>query len=93
MVTIWKYPLRIMDEQTLSMPEGATILSAQVQHESICVWALVIPARKIVDRVIHIVGTGHSVSAEKAKRWRFIDTVQLGGGSLVFHIFDEAPQL
>lgn len=41
--TIWKYPLAITDTQNVMMPEGAEILSAQMQGDTLCLWALVNP--------------------------------------------------
>jgi len=37
--TTWKYPLEITDEQNLMMPEGAEILTAQMQGGTLCLWA------------------------------------------------------
>jgi hypothetical protein len=62
---IYKYPLRIADEQAVPMPAGARILSVQDQDGQLCVWALV-DADVHADtrtpmprRTFYIVGTGH----------------------------------
>ena len=41
MKTIWKFPVPVNDGNVLEMPEGAKILSVQVQGETPCLWALV----------------------------------------------------
>lgn len=48
MKTIWKYPLQVLDRQTLFMPPGAEILSLQTQFGNPCLWARVaiVPPRK-----------------------------------------------
>lgn len=85
-MTIWKYPLIIEDEQTLQMPRGAVILSAQVQHGSLFLWAMVDPTQPHDERDIEIIGTGMEFS--EAPR-NYIGTVQMAGGNLVWHIFEK----
>lgn len=84
--TIWKYPLRLVGEQAIQMPKGAEILCAQVQGEgAICVWALVDPKVEKEERMIVIYGTGHPVTDLHCK---YIGTVQMDGGSLIWHVFE-----
>lgn len=40
---IWKYSLEITDDQILGIPENAKILTAQLQNDVACIWALVNP--------------------------------------------------
>lgn len=86
--TIWKFPLRVADTQQVSVPRGAQILSAQVQHGALCLWALVEPDEPREDRTIVIVGTGNQ--APIMTRLRHIGTAQMAGGSLVWHVFEVA---
>ncbi len=83
--TIWKYHLEITDTQNVMMPEGAEILSAQMQGDSLCLWALVNPDAPKQRREIEVLGTGNP--APDAKR-RYISTTQMHGGALVWHIFE-----
>lgn len=84
--TIWKYPLEFTDTQNVMMPEGAEILTAQLQNGGgLCVWALVNPGAPQQRREIEVLGTGNP--APEAKR-RYIATVQMQGGKLVWHIFE-----
>ena len=87
--TIYKYPLNLTDEQVLKLPQGYRILSVQVQTGQVTLWAIVNPTNKPVETKIRIHGTGHSVK-EHEKLWH-IDTIQLDGGVLVFHVFEEIP--
>ncbi|WP_269581880.1 DUF7352 domain-containing protein [Roseibium sp. Sym1] len=85
METIWKFTISPTDEVSIQMPEGATVLSAGVQGETMCLWAQVNPEKKTVVRRFYVVGTGHLMPIGSL---RFIDTVQMMNGALVFHIFE-----
>ncbi len=82
---IFKYPLEISDKQEVILPKGAEILHANVQNESLFIWALIDPGAETIEEIrdIFIYGTGHPVSPI-AKR--YISTVFMG--SLVFHVFE-----
>lgn len=86
MRTIWKYPLEIADRQVVRMPSGAQVLSAQVQHGQLCLWAIVDDDRDVADTQVHIAGTGHPLDAINPS-WRHVGTVQMLEGRLVFHVF------
>lgn len=85
--TIWKFQLDHRKQQVL-MPEGAEMLSVGLQGGidagSVCLWAMVDPDSPKVTRHIKWVGTGHPTEGEG----KFIGTVILEGGALVFHFFD-----
>lgn len=83
---IFKYPLEILDERYVLMPDGAEIISAQVQHGTLCLWAIVEDGRQKSRRLIEIFGTGHAIP--NADR-RFIGTVQMAGVALVWHVFEK----
>lgn len=87
METVWKYPIPVQDEVVLSVPEGAHPLSVQVQNGELCVWMFVSSDRPLVKRVLRVAGTGHALSSE-VRPGKFIGTVQLAAGMLVFHVFD-----
>jgi hypothetical protein len=68
------------------MPAGSLILSAHSQGETICLWARVNRNQpKLETRIIEAYGTGEGF--DEAPR-RFIGTVLLSHGSLVYHIFE-----
>jgi len=93
-MTIWKYVLKPTCE--LEMPKGAQILSVQTQQqmnvgsgaqsEEVCLWALVDPAQPKETRRFSVFGTGHTVLTDVGMR--FLGTVQLELGRLVFHVFE-----
>ena len=86
MEVIWKFPIKVTDEVTLEVPEGAQILSIQVQKEVPCLWAKVNPENPKKRMKIRIYGTGHEYQEISGV---FIGTFQMQGGSFVFHAFLE----
>lgn len=89
MKTVWKFPLRIDDRQTVMMPVDAQILHVDWQEGTeACVWALVddeSPARE--KRWFRISGTGHPLP-DFAPWWRFVGTFLMRPLGLVFHVWD-----
>ncbi len=85
-LTIWKFPLKIVEAQTLEMPQGARLLSVQGQNDVPTLWAMVDPTSSTVSRTIHLVGTG-SYGTDEATM-PHVGTVQTHGGQLVWHVFD-----
>ena len=86
---IWKYKLRLEDEQEVHLPGGATVLSVTEQYGELVVYYWVLPdAEDREIRTIRIVGTGHSVDAHFSALNKYIGTVVTAGGSLVWHIFE-----
>lgn len=91
MRSVYRYPLQLVDEQEIELPDGAEILSIQRREgrvDAVDLWALVDPSAPPVKRRFHVVGTGHKVLF----RGRFLATVQIHHGQLVFHVF-ESTQL
>jgi hypothetical protein len=88
--TIWKFTLDPMGSigsiVGVSMPTGAEVISAGVQWDKINVWAIVDPDAPISTRFFFVIGTGHEFP--EGDGVKFINTVQLIGGSLVMHIFE-----
>ena len=87
MKTVWKFPLRVDDEQIVSMPDNAHILCVQDQSGTPCLWALVDPANPPRERKILISGTGH-IREDLDDLVNYIGTFQMYGGGLVFHVFE-----
>ncbi len=86
---IWKYKLGVINSQIIVMPSDAQLLSVQVQNDQPCLWALVDPKKaEVEDRTIEIVGTGQEIHYDMGNAISFIDTFQLSGGALVFHVFE-----
>jgi hypothetical protein len=88
MKTIYKYPFRIQDEQMLAMPEGAQILSVQMQGTIPTIWALVASEAPLKPRKIEVYGTGHEIV--DLNSLQYLGTVQERG--FVWHIFERATR-
>jgi hypothetical protein len=84
MRTVWKFPLVMTDYQSINMPHGAEILTVEMQGDQPCLWALCEPENALRPRSIWIHGTGHRVGDIA----RYIGSVQMMGGALVFHVFE-----
>ncbi len=88
MKVIWKYELPVQGIRILKMPESAEILSAEVQRNKLCLWVMVESENKKVARFIEIIGTGNPIEETLNVVRIFIDTIQLYGGDLIFHVFE-----
>lgn len=84
---IYKYPVPLVDEPAVQLPRYAQVLTAQVQHGALQLWALVDPSEPVDAVQLRIVGTGHAFA--DADQWRYLSTFQLNGGALIFHVFQE----
>lgn len=85
---IWKFPLRITDEQVIKIPKGSVILCVQ-QHGYPCIWAQVFPHMEMVERTIEVFGTGHTMQQDGENQRSYLGTVQIN--QLVWHIFERFP--
>lgn len=81
MITIWKYPLELTYRQTITIPRYPTFLTAQMQGDTIVLWAQVITESEPVKYAIEIAGTGHELNSTA-----YIATVQQD--QFVWHIFN-----
>ena len=82
---VWKFTIDPFDTVDITMPEGSQILTLGVQNQEVQMWARVDPDARPVTRRIAIAGTGHTRIDMDGP---YLGTVQLLGGSLVFHAFD-----
>lgn len=85
MKTIYKYPLEIIDYQSIEIPLGSEILTVQIQNEIPCIWAIVNPDFIKIKYTFRIFGTGNPI--EDDFKGSYIGTYQSQGGKLVFHVF------
>lgn len=85
---IWKFPLKITDIQSVLMPMGAKVLTAQFQHGCLFLWALCDEKETVFQgRYIRIIGTGNPVYGDVPEK--YIATAQQFNGELVWHVFEE----
>lgn len=88
MKTIHKYTLAdnpTSQTQLVEMPEGAEILTAQIQFGEICLWAKVDTERSNTGRLIAIRATDQMIKSASIIE-TYIATVQ--HGAFVWHIFE-----
>jgi len=90
MKTIYKYTLPVQDYAVVRIPEGHQTLSVALQHDQICVWALVDTSEAPRGVAFRIAGTGHPLG--DADGWIFRGTVLMMNGTLVFHVFEDVPK-
>lgn len=84
--SVWKFPLKVDDEQSISIPAGFTPLKVDVQQGVPCLWALVNPAVEKTDVVVRIYGTGHPID-DFVRGDQYVDSFMMYDGQLVFHVF------
>lgn len=89
MVTVHKTTINFEDVSDcveIDCPAHSEILSAAVQYPGqIAIWYRCDPGHPKTRRTIHVVGTGQPAPAGA----RFISTLLLRNGALVFHLFDK----
>ena len=84
MKTIHKYQMKkFMDP--IMMPEGAEILSIQIQRLTICIWAMVNDEAPIKQRDIYMFGT-YQILPKDMSEYKYITTLQVG--ELIWHFFE-----
>ena len=85
--TVWKFPVPFPgpDVFEIEMPQHAEVLTVQVQHGELQMWAYCNPSFALVPRHFRIAGTGHPITDEIQK---YVSTFQIAGGILVFHVFE-----
>ena len=85
--TVWKFPIPIADDFVLKMPRDAEILFVGNQGDQACLWARVVPDRRVEDRRFYLRGTGHPIDLD----CKHVGSFMLYAGNLVFHIFEALP--
>ena len=86
MKKIYKYPLEITDAQMIEIPEGAEVLTVQLQEETPCLWAKVSPANKLVKYRVRIIGTGHAIYDDETLG-KYVGTFLIKEDKGVFHVW------
>lgn len=89
MITVYKYPTplgRGPDNFAVMMPTNAEILTVMLQHNDACIWAKVDTENGHEERSFRWAGTGHALDSAKINK--YVGSVMLMGGSLVFHLFE-----
>lgn len=97
--TIWKFPImgRIKNDGQgdyfdIPLSPEAVPLAVQTQHGEPQMWVrtpadAILPDHDTPPRRFYICGTGHNLHPDAGKH---LDTFQMEGGALVFHVFEGA---
>lgn len=86
MKTIYKYPLQLVDQQTLTLSLDY-LLDVKEQDGQLCLWAVVDTDLTPREVSIRIVGTGHPFP--DSDTCIHINTVVMSYGGLVWHVFEQ----
>jgi hypothetical protein len=86
MRTIWKFDV-FPGHFTVVMPEGARVLTCQVQGGNAQMWAMVDPDAPTVKKDFVTTGTGKYLDDSLVEAMDYIGTFQPTPG-LVFHLFE-----
>jgi hypothetical protein len=91
---VWKYKVPVGEvhgaNSTISMPEGAQIVSVGTQWAEVWVWAIVDPQRPRVERRLGYFATGGQLPD-----WDYVGTAHiigrdpLAGSAYVWHVFED----
>lgn len=84
MKVIYKYPLSDWSA-TIEMPQGAQVLTAQLQGDKTFIWALVDTDKPKEERTFATIGTGHDAGKYNGELI-YINTIFQSG--FVWHIFE-----
>lgn len=85
--SIWKYVLVAETVNTIEVPLGTELLSAEAQGEEIVVYALVNTNETSNQKIeIRTYGTGHEIDVNITD-YKFLGTAKLYNGSLMSHVF------
>ena len=83
MKRIFKYPIQIISEQEIEMPQGAEVIHAGLDPQGLmCIWAIVDPRNEAEPVSILVYGTGESMPFDPAKH---ISSFQ--DGQFMWHVF------
>ena len=88
MRTIYKYPITVQDDISIEMPQGAKVLTVQMQRGIPCVWAIVDPDNEPAAKYFRLAGTGHPITERVSRLLRHIGSFQMEGETLIFHLFE-----
>jgi hypothetical protein len=83
---IYKYTILVCDEFVLNLPVGAKLLSVAEQKGEMVLYAMVIPELPLRPVKIRVVGTGKPIPDDMSE-FKFLGTIKLYDGKLMFHIF------
>lgn len=90
MLTILKYEIpdpKKAPEFSITLPQGAEILTAQSQNNEPQIWVLLNPKNPAETRNFFVIVTGGFIK-EKKEKLNYVGTFQMDEGSFVGHVFE-----
>ena len=81
--TIWKFPLPKTGQNWIDIPSGWRALTAQMQGDTLTLWASVYPNLPNIHTSVLVLGTGWEHDLDG---WDYVATAQDRGG-FVWHVF------
>jgi hypothetical protein len=90
MKSVWKYPLRIENEQVIRVPTGAKPLHVGFQLGQPYIWWMLTDSKEVVaGRTVKIRGTGHEIDFD-LNQFQYVGTlVEQEPLSFVYHVWVE----
>lgn len=91
METIWKFEIEPKDGKVeVLLPVGSEVLSCGAIGDSVYVWAKFSTDEGTGSepRYFEVFGTGHNIHTDMGIERKFIGTVFMYSGALVWHIFE-----
>ncbi|HEY6143710.1 MAG TPA: hypothetical protein VIV55_09900 [Flavobacterium sp.] len=86
--TIHRYPLQLKTgKQGIVMPEGAELLTVQIQDRNPVLWALMNPFNKKIERFFQLFQTGEAICSNN-NEYVYISSFQLVKQGASFHVFE-----
>ena len=82
---IYKYSIAKFGITPVLMPKNSEILTAKMQSEHLCIWAIIDTEQEMVERKLFCYGTGHPIPDSVTKE-NHIGTVMDDG--MVWHVFE-----
>jgi len=80
-------------ESNLEIPEGYEVLSVVEQHNKIVLYCIVNPENELVDAQFLVIGTGWDIPDKATDDMKFIGTVVISNGALVWHVFQNIGEV
>lgn len=89
MKSVYKYTLDIKESNVIELPLFSEVLSVESQGENIVVYGLVNTEQKeTISYDFRTYGTGHIIEFD-LKEYKFLGTVKMYNGGLMFHVFNK----
>ena len=85
MISIFKTTLDTTDEQKVQMQKGSTIIKVGEQESRITLWYVCDPEAELHEETFYVVATGQQLP--DTFPGLYVDTVQIGGGETVQHVW------